>query len=148
MIPKRISGVRIRRSWVGRLVAVGALGCAMTVPVGSVRAYSAVLPLPSSTSTTPAIPTTPVSIPLSLQALEQKMGELKVTSLRFSEKTSVTVPHGEGKVLSLLTSACLEPGLRLTSQLPYRAGDVAEALVAQSRHADSRRAKSVEAGGE
>src|ERR1700685_2691436 len=102
MIPKRISGVRIRRSWVGRLVAVGALGCAMTVPVGSVRAYSAVLPLPSSTSTTPAIPTTPVSIPLSLQALEQKMGELKVTSLRFSEKTSVTVPHGEGKVLSLL----------------------------------------------
>jgi hypothetical protein len=45
---------------------------------------------------------TPASIPPSLQALEQKMGELKVTSLRFSEKTSVTVPHGEGKILGLL----------------------------------------------
>jgi len=45
---------------------------------------------------------TPVSVPPSLQALEQKMGELKVTSLRFSEKTSITVPHGEGKILSLL----------------------------------------------
>jgi hypothetical protein len=45
---------------------------------------------------------TPASIPLNLQVLEQKMGELKVTSLRFSEKTSVTVPHGEGKILDLL----------------------------------------------
>ena len=45
---------------------------------------------------------TPASIPPSLQMLEQKMGELKVTSLRFSEKTSVTVPQGEGKILDLL----------------------------------------------
>jgi len=45
---------------------------------------------------------TPASIPPSLQMLEQKMGELKVTSLRFSEKTSVTVPHSEGKILGLL----------------------------------------------
>ena len=41
-------------------------------------------------------------LPAKLQALEQKIGELKVTSLRFSEKTSVTVPHGEGKILGLL----------------------------------------------
>ena len=44
----------------------------------------------------------PAIIPPNLQVLEQKMGELKVTSLRFSEKTSVTVPHGEGKILDLL----------------------------------------------
>lgn len=30
------------------------------------------------------------------------MGELKITSLRFSAKTSITVPHGEGKILGLL----------------------------------------------
>jgi len=45
---------------------------------------------------------TPVSVPPNLQALEQKMGELQITSLRFSEKTSITVPHGEGKILGLL----------------------------------------------
>lgn len=42
------------------------------------------------------------SLPPNLQTLEQKMGELKVTSLRFLEKTSVVVPHGEGKILDLL----------------------------------------------
>jgi hypothetical protein len=35
-------------------------------------------------------------------ALEQKMGELKITSLRFSEQTSVAVPHRDHKILSLL----------------------------------------------
>lgn len=49
-----------------------------------------------------AIAQTPVSVPPNLQALEQKMGELKVTSLRFSEKTSIAAPHGEGKIVSLL----------------------------------------------
>jgi len=49
-----------------------------------------------------AVAQTLASIPPNLQALEQKMGELKITSLRFSEKTSITVPHGEGKILSLL----------------------------------------------
>jgi hypothetical protein len=59
----------------------------------------------SSPSMTPAIPTTtatPVGLPPNLQMLERKMGELKVTSLRFSEKTSVAAPHGEDKILSLL----------------------------------------------
>jgi hypothetical protein len=45
---------------------------------------------------------TPASVPPALRVLEQKMGELRVTSLRFSEKTSVTVPHGESKILGLL----------------------------------------------
>jgi hypothetical protein len=49
-----------------------------------------------------AIAQPPASMPPNLQALEQKMTELKVTSLRFSEQTSVTVPHGEGKILDLL----------------------------------------------
>ncbi|MGO9249222.1 MAG: hypothetical protein ACLP7W_11650 [Solirubrobacteraceae bacterium] len=44
----------------------------------------------------------PPKVPPNLQALEQKMGELKVTSLRFSEQTSVTVPHGQSKILKLL----------------------------------------------
>jgi len=49
-----------------------------------------------------AVAQLPVSLPPNLQALEQKMGELKITSLRFSAKTSITVPHGEGKILGLL----------------------------------------------
>jgi hypothetical protein len=101
MIPERISGMGVRPSRVGWLVALGVLGFAMSAPA---RSAQAVLSLPSSLPTTSVIPTTiitPVSLP-NLQVLEQKMGELKVTSLRFSEKTSVTVPHGEGKILGLL----------------------------------------------
>src|ERR1700728_4720148 len=41
MIPKRISGVRMRRSCVGWLVALGALGCVMTAPTRSAQAYTA-----------------------------------------------------------------------------------------------------------
>ncbi len=37
-----------------------------------------------------------------LQVLEQKMGELKITSLRFSEKTSIAVPHSTGKLMRVL----------------------------------------------
>ncbi len=47
----------------------------------------------------------PPKVPPNLQALEQKMGELKVTSLRFSEQTSVTVPHGQSKILTPLVKA-------------------------------------------
>ena len=49
-----------------------------------------------------AVAQLPVSLPPNLQVLEQKMGELKITSLRFSAKTSITVPRGEGKILGLL----------------------------------------------
>ena len=41
-------------------------------------------------------------LPANLQALEQKMGELQITSLRFSEKTSITVPHSTGKLMRVL----------------------------------------------
>jgi hypothetical protein len=49
-----------------------------------------------------AVAQTPPSLPPNLQALEQKMGELKVTSLRFSEKTAISVPHSEAKILGFL----------------------------------------------
>lgn len=45
---------------------------------------------------------TAATLPPSLVALEQKMSELKITSLRFSLKTSVTVPPGEHEVLRFL----------------------------------------------
>jgi hypothetical protein len=70
---------------------------------------------------------TPASIPPSLQALEQKMGELKVTSLRFSEKTSVTVPHGEGKILGLL-KLLLGGGISGEGTTSPRAGNVVLSL--------------------
>jgi hypothetical protein len=41
-------------------------------------------------------------LPTQLQALEQKMDELKITSLRFSELTSVRAPRGGRQVLRLL----------------------------------------------
>jgi hypothetical protein len=50
----------------------------------------------------PASAQTPAVLPPTLQALEQKMGELKITSLRFSTQTSVTVPRNERKILRLL----------------------------------------------
>jgi hypothetical protein len=42
-------------------------------------------------------------LPPELVALEQKMGELQITSLRFSERTSITLPHSSRKVLKVLT---------------------------------------------
>jgi hypothetical protein len=45
---------------------------------------------------------TAATLPPSLVALEQKMSELKITSLRFSLQTSVTVPLGEHEALRLL----------------------------------------------
>lgn len=42
------------------------------------------------------------TLPPNLAVLEQKMGEVKISSLRFSEKTSISVPHSERKLVSLL----------------------------------------------
>jgi hypothetical protein len=52
----------------------------------------------------PAVSPTPAHAPLpaSLVALEQKMEELKVTSMRFSARSSITVPHAAGKLLHVL----------------------------------------------
>jgi hypothetical protein len=51
-----------------------------------------------------ASPLAPAHTPLpsSLLALEQKMEELKITSMRFSEQSSLTVPRSKGKLLSVL----------------------------------------------
>jgi len=86
-------GVSSRAGLRTRVALLAAFGVAASLPIfsGSAVALSA-----------PPAAQTPASIPPSLQALEQKMGELQITSLRFSEKTSVTVPHSEGKILSLL----------------------------------------------
>jgi hypothetical protein len=50
---------------------------------------------PASASPSPA-PTQPAVLPPSLLALEQKMNELKITSLRFSVHTSIVIPGGGG----------------------------------------------------
>jgi hypothetical protein len=52
--------------------------------------------LETAPSSPPAVP------PPALQALEQKMGELKLTSLRFSEQTSTILPPHEHQLRKLL----------------------------------------------
>jgi hypothetical protein len=49
-----------------------------------------------------APPPTQTTVPATLQALEQKMGELKITSMRFSAQTSITVPRRERELRRLL----------------------------------------------
>jgi hypothetical protein len=76
-------------------MAGGSAAVAQASPVGLASPEPAVAPLAMT-------PTSPVVLPPSLVLLEQKMGELKITSLRFSEQASVAVPHGDHKILSLL----------------------------------------------
>ncbi len=81
----------MRRSWVP-LLAVLVLGGAVPAAVAAEGA-----PAPP---TAPA--QTPTVLPPTLLALEQKMEALKVTSLRFSAQTSITVPRKGHEILRFL----------------------------------------------
>jgi hypothetical protein len=79
-------------------IALCAFGLALTA---SASAAVAGAPRSGAVRLT-ATPQGSTVLPADLVTLEQKMGELRVTSLRFSAKTSIAVPHGEGKILGLL----------------------------------------------
>ncbi|HEY3830502.1 MAG TPA: hypothetical protein VGL57_15010 [Solirubrobacteraceae bacterium] len=50
----------------------------------------------------PTLTPVPAIVPPTLPPLEQKMGELQVTSLRFSTRTAIALPPREGKLRRLL----------------------------------------------
>jgi hypothetical protein len=74
------------------LMVVLALGL---LAVGASASASASPAHPASASSAPAA-TQPAVLPPSLLALEQKMNELKITSLRFSLHMSIVIPGGDG----------------------------------------------------
>jgi hypothetical protein len=91
--------MKMRRAWVLPLTVLALVGTAhvaLAAETAPARTWAVVAPVPVT------VPQGSVAQPANLLALEQKMGELKVTSLRFSEQTSVTVPHNERKLGSLL----------------------------------------------
>ena len=71
----------------------------MCVLFGIVLALAGVPGMASAAEPAPATPTPAhAPLPASLVALEQKMEELKITSMRFSAQSSITVPHADGKL--------------------------------------------------
>jgi hypothetical protein len=73
----------------------------------------------------PALASTPGVVSPALQALEQKMGELRITSLRFSERTSITISHRDKQLRPLLKllKALGDTGLSGEATITPPAGD-------------------------
>jgi hypothetical protein len=88
-------GGHLRRIDAWGLTVMLALGLLAVGP--GVACASALLTHPSSVNLVPTpAATQPAMLPPSLLALEQKMDELKITSLRFSLHTSIVITGGEG----------------------------------------------------
>jgi hypothetical protein len=81
----------------GLLAAGPGVTASASAFTSAARAHTSV----ASPALTPAV-TQPAVLPPSLIVLEQKMDELKITSLSFSLHTSIVIPGGEGKVGKLL----------------------------------------------
>jgi hypothetical protein len=79
----------------------GMLLVVMTVAAAAPAALAAE-GAPAPASGPPPATQTPALLPANLQALEQKMEELKITSMRFSALLSVAVPHKEHEVARFL----------------------------------------------
>ena len=72
------------------------------MPLLALLVLGCVSPAALAAEGAPAPARTPAVLPPALPALEQKMEELKITSMRFSAQTSITVPHSERKLLGFL----------------------------------------------
>lgn len=98
----------------------------MLALAGAPGVASAAEPAPTP-ATAPAVATEPASshapLPASLPALEQKMEELQVTSMRFSAETSFAVSRGNHKFKKLL-KLLLSTGLSGEETLSPVAGNV------------------------
>jgi hypothetical protein len=99
----------VKRSLVTPL-AVLVLGCAVPAALAAEGA--------------PASAHTPVVLPSGLPALEQKMEELEITSMRFSARASITVPRSERKLLGFLKLLGGESGISGEETISPAAGNI------------------------